>query len=140
MELIKGYLNDSHIQNISQEIIILYNETFNMKINSIEDLAIYDNDTFFILLSWHGKLIAMANFGLTSSKNVYMFNFGVRKLRKRQGFGTCLWKHMIEHFKTNDIYWEMDEDNWDARLFYTKMGAEIVDNSTILVMYKYSQE
>lgn len=132
MQYISGYLFEKDILSMSDDIVVLYNSIpTHTPISSIKEIA--TDDTYFILLSFCGKLIAMASLSKKDDKMV-LETFGVRKFRTREHIGSCLW-HLVRDFRPLRI--SFDSQNTTARLFFAKKGCQVIDDDGEKVFLYY---
>lgn len=119
MEIVQGYDYDPCIEKISKHIAELHNSIF-------PDSKTHDSK-YWIVIKWHGQPIAQASLKWIFDHDLtgywHMYNFGVRKLRRREGWGRKLFQSVIEHVQNKPLIWFVNQDNVDGQLFFHKMGA-----------------
>jgi ribosomal protein S18 acetylase RimI-like enzyme len=130
MEVIQGYADSPRIVSLSDDIFTLFKNIFpenNSK--SFQDLCgVHLDKIYFIVTLWYGKPIAMAELVWVGKDSYwYMFNFGVRKSRRREGHGRHVLSLVKEFTKGKSLKCQIHNDNIPARFFYLKNGAEFTD-------------
>ena len=129
MEMIQGYGNSDNILNIKDKILVLYNNIYpDNKRSTFEDCCGENpKNSFWIILTWHNLPIAQTTLKRTvfNGKDYWlMYNFGVRKFRRREGWGTQLFQHVKAYVKSEPLIWLVDNDNINAQIFYRKNGGK----------------
>lgn len=132
MEIVQGYSDKIFIK---EQICELFTDIFSKQLGN----SVFENDVYWIIITWYGKPIAMTALMLYPDNIWFMFNFGVRTLRRREGWGKKLWNEVITLVGNKELAWFVDPSNIDAQLFYYKMGAvktedRIEDGKDTIVM------
>lgn len=144
MEVIQGYGNEPNITSISDKIIELRNDIFSHSPVRTLDQACGSGEienTYFIILTWYNRPIAMCAIRWLEKNGHgfwFMYNFGVRTLRRREGWGKSLFNEFRQFLGDKPSMWLVGNDNINAQLFYRKMGAndigEVKDNTILMLL------
>lgn len=118
MNIIQGYGRDKCIKQFEKDIIELHNDIFpHQAINRLDD------SNFWIVITWYNKPIAQTMV-TTIKEHCYIQGFGVRKLRRLEGWGRQLFTLVKKFIGTKSLIFDIDSKNIDAVIFFIKMGCQ----------------
>ena len=126
MEVVQGFADSPQIVSLSDDIFTLFKNIFpENKTQSFQEIVgVYLDKVYFIVTLWYGKPIGMSELLWVEKDSYwYMFNFGVRKTRRKEGHGRHLLSLVRDFTKGKTLKCQVHNDNIDARFFYLKNGA-----------------
>lgn len=133
MEVVQGYADEPQLVSMSDDILALFRDIF-PHTNAIAYQQICcDGNTdmskiYTIVVTWYNRPMAMAFLRWDDQRSCwYLFNFGVRKSRRREGYGRYLLSIVRDFTKGKNLGCYVHNDNIGARYFYLKNGAEFTD-------------
>lgn len=131
MEIITDFSNSPKILNIKNQILELFNSIFTEeKEDDFSKLCINNENLVFIVILDCNLPVAMTSLRRMQKPDgtIYWFllNFGVKPTRRRGGLGKLIFREAVKYVKNDELLWFVKEDNYDSRLFYSKIGAKII--------------
>jgi len=85
-------------------------------------------DPYWFVVLWGSRVIGICAVGLEGDDRGYVYNVGVTKFQQRKRIGSGIAYNLVKKFKGYTLRGTIHKDNYNAMIFFTKLGAKEKSN------------